>query len=67
MGKLTGKFAVVTGASRGIGKAIALAFAAEGAALLLASRSAEALAEVAESAAEVSRAEAIAVAADVSD
>ena len=67
MGKLTGKFAVVTGASRGIGKAIALAFAREGAALVLSSRSREALKEVAESAAEVSRAEAIAVAADVSD
>ena len=67
MTRLGGKIALVTGASRGIGKAIALAFAGEGAALLLASRSAEALAEVAESAAEVSRAEAIAVTADVSD
>ena len=67
MGKLTGKFALVTGASRGIGKAIALAFAREGAALVLASRTLGPLAEVAESAAEVSRAQAIAVAADVSD
>jgi NAD(P)-dependent dehydrogenase (short-subunit alcohol dehydrogenase family) len=67
MTRLTGKVAVVTGASRGIGKAIALAFAREGAALMLSSRSLDALKEVAESAAEVSRAEAIAVVADVSD
>ena len=31
MGLLTGKTAIVTGAARGIGKAIALKFAAEGA------------------------------------
>ena len=30
MGLLTGKTAIVTGAARGIGKAIALKFAAEG-------------------------------------
>jgi NAD(P)-dependent dehydrogenase (short-subunit alcohol dehydrogenase family) len=67
MGKLSGKFAVVTGASRGIGKAIALAFAREGAGLVLASRSLEPLQEVARSAADLSRAEAIPVSADVSD
>jgi 3-oxoacyl-[acyl-carrier protein] reductase len=40
---LTGKVVVVTGASRGIGQAIALAFALEGCRLALASRTREAL------------------------
>ncbi len=38
MGVLTGKVAIITGASRGIGAATARAMAAEGAALLLLAR-----------------------------
>ncbi|MEV4256690.1 SDR family oxidoreductase [Spirillospora sp. NPDC049652] len=44
---LEGKTALVTGASRGIGKAIATAYAAEGANVVLSSRKQEALDEVA--------------------
>ncbi len=44
---LTGKIAVITGSSRGIGRAIAEALAAQGAKVVISSRKAEACAEVA--------------------
>lgn len=46
-GRLDGKVAIVTGGSRGIGRAIALALAGEGATLVLAARSEDALAKAA--------------------
>jgi NAD(P)-dependent dehydrogenase (short-subunit alcohol dehydrogenase family) len=47
-GKLAGKVALITGASRGLGKAMALALAGEGAAIALVARDREALQEAAE-------------------
>ena len=66
MGKLEGKVAIVTGASRGIGAAAARVFAAEGAKVVLAARKGAALEAVAE---EIRAAggEALAVETDVAD
>ena len=47
-GKLAGKVALITGASRGLGKAMALALAGEGAAIALVARDREALERTAE-------------------
>ena len=65
MGKLTGKTALITGASKGIGEGIARAFAKHGANLVLAARGSETQA-LAQSLCE-SGAKAIAVKMDVSD
>lgn len=62
---LTGKVAVITGASKGLGKALALAYAKEGAKLVINSRSEESIRPVAEEA-EKFGGETLAVAADVS-
>lgn len=63
---LEGKVALVTGASRGLGRAIALAYAKEGVSLVINARGEESLRPVAE-AAERAGAEVLTVAADVSD
>jgi NAD(P)-dependent dehydrogenase (short-subunit alcohol dehydrogenase family) len=62
---LQGKVAIITGASRGLGRALALAFAEQGANLVISARSAESLDPVAEEARE-SGAEVLAIPADVS-
>ncbi len=63
---LEGKVALITGASQGLGKALALAFAREGASVVVNSRSEGPLRPVVEEI-EGSGAEALAVAADVSE
>lgn len=47
-GELTGRVAIITGAANGIGRAMALAYAAEGADIAILDREAEALAETAD-------------------
>src|SRR6266498_4316914 len=65
-GRLAGRTVLITGASQGLGRAIALACALEGADLLLVARRAGPL-EEARAAAESLGARAIALAADVGD
>ena len=62
---LEGKVAMVTGASRGLGRALALAYAKEGASIVINARSEESIRPVAEAAESVG-AEVLALAADVS-
>jgi NAD(P)-dependent dehydrogenase (short-subunit alcohol dehydrogenase family) len=66
MGSLTGQTVMITGASRGLGRALALVAAREGASLAICARGAEALEAVAETCREQSG-QVIAVLADVSD
>lgn len=65
-GRLTGAIAVITGASRGIGAAIARAYAREGARLVLCARSLEAVASVAQAIRD-GGGEAVATACDVTE
>lgn len=66
MSELKGKSAIVTGASRGIGKAISAALAREGMNLVIAARSGEALREAAEELSQVNGGRVVPVPCDVS-
>ena len=66
-GRLEGKVAIVTGASRGIGREIALSFAREGAQLVLTARSEEALRATVDEIRALGKAEPFLFALDVKD
>ena len=66
-GRLKDKIAIITGASRGIGREIAVLFAKEGAKLVLTSRNPEALKAVAKEIYEISREEPLVFQLDVRD
>ena len=67
MGSLTGQVAIITGGTRGIGRATAELFAAEGASLALCARDQQALDEAARDLSERHRVQAIGLAADILD
>src|SRR3989344_7087189 len=66
-GRLKDKIAIITGASRGIGREIAVLFAKEGAKLVLTARNQEALKAVAKEIYEISREEPFTFQLDVKD
>ena len=65
--KLAGKTALITGGSKGIGRATAEVFAAEGCNVIIVSRTAETLAQVKSAIAQKSNVRVDTVAADLSD
>ena len=65
--KIAGKTALITGGSKGIGRATAEVFAAEGCNVIIVSRTAEALAQVKSAIAQKSNVRVDTVAADLSD
>jgi len=67
LGSLTGQVAIITGGTRGIGRATAELFAAEGASLALCARDQQALDEAARDLSERHRVQAIGLAADILD